>query len=160
MPRRYIDLSMTLENDVISDPPFLAPKIDYEVHADTRHELEQFFPGADIDGIIGGDVHVNRCRRCIAEKAVLVVAVCAVFQKEAGEAESHRGFTDALRACEDERVRESAVIVKIQQSLFDRLMAEQFHRFAWRKQRGDGGGIIPAFVFDQFLIIYKIIKHF
>jgi len=55
MPRRFVDLSMTLENDVISDPPFLAPKIEYEVHADTRHELEKFFPGADIDDIYGGE---------------------------------------------------------------------------------------------------------
>ncbi|WP_219893027.1 cyclase family protein [Aquisediminimonas profunda] len=55
MPRRYVDLSMTLSNDVISDPPFLKPHIDYETHKDTRHELENFFPGADIDGIIGGD---------------------------------------------------------------------------------------------------------
>lgn len=55
MARRYVDLSMTLENDVVSDPPFLKPHIDYEVHADTRHELEAFFPGADIDGIHGGE---------------------------------------------------------------------------------------------------------
>ena len=55
MPRRYIDLSMTLENEVISDPPFMKPHIDYEVHADTRGELEQFFPRADIDGIRGGE---------------------------------------------------------------------------------------------------------
>ena len=33
MARRYVDLSMTLSNDVISDPPFLKPHIDYETHA-------------------------------------------------------------------------------------------------------------------------------
>jgi kynurenine formamidase len=55
MTRRYVDLSMTLSNDVISDPPFLKPHIDYEVHTDTRHELEKFFPGADIDNMIGGN---------------------------------------------------------------------------------------------------------
>lgn len=55
MARRFVDLSMTLENDVISDPPFLAPKIEYEVHEETRGELENFFPGADIDSIRGGN---------------------------------------------------------------------------------------------------------
>jgi len=55
MPRRFVDLSMTLSNDVISDPPFLKPHIDYETHAGTRHELVNFFPGADIDAMIGGD---------------------------------------------------------------------------------------------------------
>ena len=55
MARRYVDLSMTLENDIVSDPPFLKPTITYEVHADTRHELETFFPGADIDGLHGGE---------------------------------------------------------------------------------------------------------
>jgi kynurenine formamidase len=55
MTRRYVDLSMTLSNDVISDPPFLKPTITYEAHEGTRHELEKFFPGADIDGMIGGD---------------------------------------------------------------------------------------------------------
>ncbi|WP_310532189.1 cyclase family protein [Novosphingobium sp.] len=55
MTRRYVDLSMTLSNDVISDPPFLKPTITYETHDETRHELEKFFPGADIDNMIGGD---------------------------------------------------------------------------------------------------------
>ena len=36
MTRRYVDLSMTLSNDVISDPPFLKPHIDYESHEGTR----------------------------------------------------------------------------------------------------------------------------
>jgi kynurenine formamidase len=55
MPRRYVDLSMTLSNDVVSDPPFLKPHITYETHADTRQELVDFFPGCDIDGIHGGE---------------------------------------------------------------------------------------------------------
>ncbi len=55
MARRFVDLSMTLCNEVISDPPFLKPEITYEVHADNRHELEKFFPGADIDGMRGGE---------------------------------------------------------------------------------------------------------
>ena len=55
MARKYIDLSMTLSNEVISDPPFLKPTITYETHADTRHELNNFFPGADIDGMRGGN---------------------------------------------------------------------------------------------------------
>ena len=55
MARRYIDLSMTLENDVVSDPPFLAPKIEYQSHSETRNELQQFFPGADLESIRGGE---------------------------------------------------------------------------------------------------------
>lgn len=55
MGRRYVDLSMTLSNDVISDPPFLKPQIDYETHRDTRYQLANFFPDANIDGMIGGE---------------------------------------------------------------------------------------------------------
>jgi hypothetical protein len=29
MPRRFVDLSIFLENDVVSDPPAFAPKIQY-----------------------------------------------------------------------------------------------------------------------------------
>lgn len=56
MPRRFVDLSMTLSNDVVSDPPFLKPHIDYETHDDTRHELDGFFPGVQFAEMRGGDV--------------------------------------------------------------------------------------------------------
>ena len=38
MPR-FVDLSIYLENDVLSDPPPLAPKITYQKHADTLPEF-------------------------------------------------------------------------------------------------------------------------
>jgi kynurenine formamidase len=45
LARRFIDLSITLSNDVIMDPPFLRPEITYQNHADTMGELAHFFPG-------------------------------------------------------------------------------------------------------------------
>lgn len=44
MPR-FIDLSITLENDVITDPPFMRPEITYQSHGETLPELVHFFPG-------------------------------------------------------------------------------------------------------------------
>ena len=32
MTRRLVDLWIYLENDVITDPPFLRPKIEYQKH--------------------------------------------------------------------------------------------------------------------------------
>jgi kynurenine formamidase len=45
MSRRFIDLSIYLENDVVSDPPLYRPRIDYIDHKMSLPELVGFFPG-------------------------------------------------------------------------------------------------------------------
>ena len=45
VPRRFIDLSIYLENDVLSDPPPLAPRIEYQKHKDTMPEFVALLPG-------------------------------------------------------------------------------------------------------------------
>jgi kynurenine formamidase len=45
MSRQIIDISIFLENDVISDPPPYRPKIDYIDHKKSVPELTGFFPG-------------------------------------------------------------------------------------------------------------------
>jgi len=45
MTRKIIDLSIFLENDVMSDPPAFAPKIEYFTHQNTAAQIESFFPG-------------------------------------------------------------------------------------------------------------------
>ena len=45
MPRKLVDLSIYLENDVISDPPAFAPRIEYFTHANSFHQMAPFFPG-------------------------------------------------------------------------------------------------------------------
>jgi kynurenine formamidase len=45
MSRRFVDLSIYLENDVVSDPPLYRPRIDYIDHKMSLPELTSFFPG-------------------------------------------------------------------------------------------------------------------
>ncbi|MFS0737130.1 cyclase family protein [Sphingomonas sp. 1P06PA] len=45
MARRIVDLSIYLENDVISDPPAYRPRIDYIDHKMSVPEITGFFPG-------------------------------------------------------------------------------------------------------------------
>jgi kynurenine formamidase len=54
MPR-FVDLSIYLENDVLSDPPPLAPKITYQKHADTLPEFIQMIPGTTAEDYPDGE---------------------------------------------------------------------------------------------------------
>lgn len=45
MPRKFVDLSIFLENDVISDPQPFTPKITYIDHQASFPQLAGFFPG-------------------------------------------------------------------------------------------------------------------
>ncbi|MFY9352340.1 MAG: cyclase family protein [Sphingobium sp.] len=55
MARTIIDLSIYLENDVVSDPPPFRPKIDYIDHAMSVPELAGFFPGLQQDDLPDGE---------------------------------------------------------------------------------------------------------
>lgn len=55
MKRRFIDLSMYLENEVISDPPPFGPKIAYMTHKDTFAQIAPFFPGLAQEDLPDGE---------------------------------------------------------------------------------------------------------
>jgi hypothetical protein len=52
---RFIDLPIYLENDVLSDPPPLAPKISYQKHADTVPEFMRMLPGTKAEDFSDGE---------------------------------------------------------------------------------------------------------
>ncbi len=54
MARRFVDLSIYLENDVISDPQPFGPKISYLDHESSAPQLLQFFPGLKKDDLPDG----------------------------------------------------------------------------------------------------------
>ena len=56
MTRRFVDLSIYLENDVISDPPAFAPKIQYFDHKNSFEQMAPFFPGLKQEDLPDGDV--------------------------------------------------------------------------------------------------------
>ena len=55
MSRRFIDISIMLENDVITDPPFMRPRIEYASHRETMTEMGHFFPGVSAEQVPGGE---------------------------------------------------------------------------------------------------------
>ncbi|HEY2684905.1 MAG TPA: cyclase family protein [Steroidobacteraceae bacterium] len=52
---RIVDLSIYLENDVLSDPPPYRPKIHYVDHHTSAPELLQFFPGLKSEDLPDGE---------------------------------------------------------------------------------------------------------
>ena len=55
MTRKFVDLSIFLENDVLSDPPGLGPRIQYFTHQDSFEQIEPFFPGLAKEDLPDGE---------------------------------------------------------------------------------------------------------
>jgi kynurenine formamidase len=55
MPRKFVDISIFLENDVLSDPPSFKPKIEYFTHQDTVERIANFFPGLQKNDLPDGE---------------------------------------------------------------------------------------------------------
>ena len=52
--RRFIDLSLSIETDLPSDPDMMIPKIDYIDHTEGAEQMKAFFPGVKKDQLPGG----------------------------------------------------------------------------------------------------------
>ena len=55
MARRIVDLSIFIENEVVSDPPGYCPRIDYVDHTTSVPELLGFFPGLTAEDLPDGE---------------------------------------------------------------------------------------------------------
>ena len=53
--KKFIDLSVSLEEGITSDPDFMLPKINYHHHQDTAEEIMSFFPGLKKEDLLGGE---------------------------------------------------------------------------------------------------------
>jgi kynurenine formamidase len=54
MTRRIVDISITLDNDTVADPPPLRPAITYVDHQQSVPEILSFFPGLQADDLPDG----------------------------------------------------------------------------------------------------------
>ncbi len=55
MPRRIVDLSVSLEMGIASDPPIMMPEITYMDHQETAEQIMSFFPGLRKEDLPGGE---------------------------------------------------------------------------------------------------------
>lgn len=53
--RKSVDLSIFLENDVVSDSPAFAPKIEYFTHENSFEQIAPFFPGLRKEDLPDGE---------------------------------------------------------------------------------------------------------
>ena len=52
--KRFVDLSITIEADVPSDPPMMIPQVSYVDHTQGAEQMQAFFPGVEKDQLPGG----------------------------------------------------------------------------------------------------------
>lgn len=55
MPRHIVDLSVSLEMGIASDPPIMLPEIIYMNHQETVEQIMSFFPGLKKEDLPGGE---------------------------------------------------------------------------------------------------------
>ena len=54
MPRRFVDLSITIETGLPSDPPMMQPRVDYISHSQGADQMLEFFPGIKKEDLPSG----------------------------------------------------------------------------------------------------------
>src|SRR3546814_7164548 len=52
---QFIDLSIPITNDVVSDPPVMHPNINYMTHENTWEQIAMFFPGLTREDLPDGE---------------------------------------------------------------------------------------------------------
>src|SRR3546814_6583441 len=52
---QFIDLSIPITNDVVSDPPVMHPNITYMTHENTWEQIAMFFPGLTREDLPDGE---------------------------------------------------------------------------------------------------------
>ena len=52
--KRFIDLSISIEPELPSDPPMMIPKIDYINHEMGAEQMKEFYPGVRKEQLPGG----------------------------------------------------------------------------------------------------------
>lgn len=55
MTKKFIDISMPIENDIISDPPIMKPQIQYLNHQQSIQQIISFFPGLRQEDLPDGE---------------------------------------------------------------------------------------------------------
>lgn len=52
--KRFVDLSISIESDLPSDPPMMIPEIKYVDHGEGADQMKDFFPGVTTEQLPGG----------------------------------------------------------------------------------------------------------